>query len=112
MLIIEKKNDIQILKSLGAENNTVRNIFFLEGLFISGAGAVIGLVIGTLVCLAQIHFGIVKLGTGGSFIIENYPVMINPTDFLWVFITVMVIGTFAAWYPVRYITRKFAKVEQ
>lgn len=112
MLIIEKKNDIQILKSLGAENKTIRNIFFLEGLFISGAGAIIGLIIGTLVCIAQIQLGIVKLGTGGSFIIENYPVLINPSDFFWVFITVMIIGTFAAWYPVRYITRKFAKVEQ
>lgn len=111
MLIIEKKNDIQILKSLGAENKTIRNIFFLEGLFISAAGAVTGLIIGTGVCMAQIHFGLIKLGAGGSFIIENYPVLMKPSDFLWVFITVMIIGTFAAWYPVRYITKKFAKVE-
>lgn len=111
MLIIEKKNDIQILKSLGADNKTIRNIFFLEGLFISALGAITGLLIGTAVCWAQIKFGLVKLGAGGSFIIENYPVLMKSTDFVYVFITVMIIGTFSAWYPVRYITRKFAKVE-
>lgn len=111
MLIIEKKSDIQILKSLGADNKTIRNIFFLEGLFISASGAILGLVIGISVCLAQIQFGLVKLGTGGSFIIENYPVLMKPEDFVYVFITVMIIGTFAAWYPVRYITKKFAKIE-
>jgi lipoprotein-releasing system permease protein len=111
MLIIEKKNDIQILKSLGADNRTIRNIFFLEGLFISASGAITGLILGTAVCFAQIQFGLVKLGTGGSFIIENYPVLMKSTDFIYVFITVMIIGTFAAWYPVRYITKKFAKSE-
>ncbi len=111
MLIIEKKNDIQILKSLGANNKTIRNIFFLEGLFISASGAILGLVIGISVCWAQIQFGLVKLGAGGSFIIENYPVVMKPVDFIYVFLTVMIIGTFAAWYPVRYITRKFARVE-
>lgn len=111
MLIIEKKNDIRILKSLGANNKVIRNIFFLEGLFISASGAVTGLILGTAVCWAQIHFGLVKLGTGGSFIIENYPVLMKSTDFIYVFITVMIIGTFAAWYPVRYITKKFANVE-
>jgi len=111
MLIIEKKNDIQILKSLGANNKTIRNIFFLEGLFISASGALLGLIIGVAVCWAQIQFGLVKLGSGGSFIIENYPVTMKSADFIYVFITVMVIGTFAAWYPVRYITRKFARIE-
>jgi ABC-type lipoprotein release transport system permease subunit len=111
MLIIEKKSDIQILKSLGADYKTIRNIFFLEGLFISASGALLGLLIGIVVCFAQIKFGLVKLGTDGSFIIENYPVLINAADFVYVFITVMIIGTFAAWYPVRYITKKFAKIE-
>ncbi|HOZ30421.1 MAG TPA: FtsX-like permease family protein [Bacteroidales bacterium] len=111
MLIIEKKSDIQILKSLGANNKTIRNIFFLEGLFISASGAILGLIMGITVCIIQIEFGLVKLGTDGSFIIENYPVLMNFADFVYVFVTVMIIGTFAAWYPVRYITKKFAKIE-
>lgn len=111
MLIIDKKNDIQILKSLGANNKTIRQIFFLEGVFISICGALLGLVIGGLVCWAQITFGLVKLGNSGAFIIENYPVLINWTDFIYVFFTVMLIGIFAAWYPVRYITKKFASLQ-
>lgn len=111
MLIIDKKNDIQILKSLGANNKTIRSIFFLEGVFISISGALLGLVIGGLVCWAQITFGLVKLGSSGAFIIENYPVLINLADFIYVFFTVMLIGIFAAWYPVRYITKKFASLQ-
>ena len=111
MLIIDKKHDIQILKSLGAGNKTIRNIFFLEGIFISFFGAIAGLFIGGLISWLQMEFGLVKLGNEGSFIIDNYPVLINWTDFLYVMLTVMVIGTFAAWYPVRYITRKFASLE-
>lgn len=111
MLIIDKKNDIQTLKSLGANNKTIRNIFFLEGVFISMSGALFGLIMGGFVCWAQISFGLVKLGSSGAFIIENYPVLIKFSDFAYVFITVMLIGLFAAWYPVRYITKKFASLE-
>jgi lipoprotein-releasing system permease protein len=111
MLIIDKKHDIQILKSLGAGNKTIRSIFFLEGIFISFLGAVAGLFVGGLISWLQMEFGLVKLGNEGSFIIDSYPVLINWTDFLYVIFTVMVIGTFAACYPVRYITRKFASLE-
>jgi lipoprotein-releasing system permease protein len=111
MLIIDKKKDISILKSLGADNKTIRNIFFLEGLFISFCGAVTGLLIGSFVCWLQIEFGLLKLGNEGSFIISNYPVIMIWSDFIYIFIVVMLIGVFAAWYPVRYITKRFADVE-
>ncbi len=111
MLIIDKKNDIQIFKSLGANNKSIRNIFFIEGVFISILGAIVGLIIGGLICWLQIEFGLVKLGNEGSFIIENYPVLIKISDFIYVLITVMFIGILASWYPVRYITRKFASLE-
>ncbi len=111
MLIIDKKQDIQILKSLGANNATIRNIFFLEGIFISFIGAIFGLIVGGLVCWAQIKFGLVKLGNEGSFIIENYPVLIQYRDFFYVMITVLIIGVLASWYPVRYITKKFTSLE-
>ncbi|PLX09334.1 MAG: hypothetical protein C0596_01950 [Marinilabiliales bacterium] len=111
MLIIDKKHDIQILKSLGANNKTIRSIFFMEGLFISFLGAIAGLIIGGLICWLQISFGLVKLGNGGSFIIENYPVLMKTKDFFYVLITELIICTFAAWYPVRYITKKFTGLE-
>ena len=110
MLIIEKKNDIKILKSLGAEDKTIRKIFFLQGLFISFIGAIVGMLFGSVLCWAQIKFGLIKLGTGGSFIIDSYPVAMQAMDFVWVFIAVMIIGLIAAWYPVRYITKKFSEV--
>jgi lipoprotein-releasing system permease protein len=103
MLIIDKKKDIGILSSMGADNLLIRKIFFIEGLMISLSGAVLGLGLGFLLCLAQEHFEIVKLH--GSFVMEAYPVEMQVGDFLAVFATVFLIGAFAAWYPARQISK-------
>lgn len=101
MLIIDKKDDIQTLRNLGADNQLIRKIFLLEGWMISAVGALIGIVLGLTLSLLQEKVGIIKLGTG--FIIENYPSVTQFSDVILVFITVLIIGFFAAWYPVRYI---------
>jgi len=103
MLILDKQKDIGILRSLGAKDATIKQIFFLEGLLISLSGAFSGLLLGLLVCFLQQKFGLVKLQGGGSFIISAYPVKMIATDFLYVFITIGIIGTAAAWLPVKRI---------
>ena len=104
MLILDKQKDIGILRSLGARDATIKRIFFFEGLLISLTGAFSGLVLGLLVCVLQLKFGLIKLQGGGSFIISAYPVKLIATDFLYVFFTIVLIGTAAAWYPVKRIT--------
>ena len=103
MLILDKQKDIGILRSLGARDGTIKQIFFFEGLLISLSGAFTGLLIGLIVCVVQQKFGLIKLQGGGSFIISAYPVKLIATDFLYVFITIVLIGTAAAWYPVKRI---------
>jgi len=107
MLIIEKKKDIAVLKSLGAGEKLISRIFLFEGWMISLVGAVAGLVLGLVICLVQMEFGIVKLYGSGAFIIDAYPVELQLPDFFYVFFTVLLIGLFAALIPVRYITRRF-----
>jgi len=108
MLIIDKQKDIAVLHSLGANYALIRRIFLLEGLLISLSGAIAGLVLGGLISWAQQEFGFIKLGNGdGSFIIDTYPVQVRNIDFLIVFITVFVISYFAAWLPVRRISKKY-----
>lgn len=108
MLIIEKKKDISILKSLGGNLRTIRKIFLFEGWMISIIGAIIGILIGLLVCWAQIQFGLVKLRGTGSFIISDYPVEVHFLDAVVILLTVLTIGFLSSWYPVRYITRRYA----
>ncbi len=105
MLILEKKKDINILRSMGASEELVQRIFILEGIFISMIGAFTGLVLGLLVCFAQIQFELVKLNSGGNYIVQAYPVEIQPLDVLYVFLVVATIGLLAAWLPVRKIIR-------
>ncbi len=106
MLIIEKKKDIQTLMFLGADKNLIRKIFMREGLMITITGAVSGLLLGLLLCWIQIKFKLVPFSEG--FIVDAYPVKVVPQDLLLVFCTVMLIGFFAAWYPVRIFTKKFS----
>jgi len=103
MLIIDKKADIQTLRSLGADNTTIKYIFLYEGWLISVVGALSGLVLGTIICLIQEHFGLVTLGAG--YVVTAYPVVTNFTDSILVLITVLVMGFLAAWYPVRYLNK-------
>ena len=106
MLVIEKKKDIVIYRSIGAEISFLRKIFLTEGMFITLSGAFAGLVIGLLICWLQQRFGLIKLSGSGSFVIDAYPVKIVPLDFLYVFITVCCIGLLAAWYPAKRLIRE------
>jgi len=106
MLIIDKKKDIETLSSLGADTKLIKQIFLMEGMLISFIGALLGLFLGTIICWIQIKYGLLKIGSGGSFVINNYPVHIQLMDYVYVFLTVIVIGYFAAWYPVRQIKGK------
>jgi ABC-type lipoprotein release transport system permease subunit len=112
MLIIEKKKDISTFQSIGADRNLIRRIFLYEGMMISFLGALLGLVLGLAVCWLQIKYGFVKLQGSGSFIIDAYPVSIRVPDIIFVFITVLVIGYLAAWYPVRFIIKKYLPENQ
>ena len=111
MLIIDKKEDIVILRSLGSSLKTIRRIFFLEGWMISLIGALAGTGIGLFICWLQETFGLLRLGQSGSFVVDYYPVDIQMLDVMGVFATVLAIGFIAAYYPVRYITRKYVTTE-
>ncbi len=106
MLIIEKKQDVSTLLSLGADNKIIQKIFLYQGWMISIGGAFIGLIIGAVVCYLQQKFGLIKLSGTGSFIIENYPVKMKITDVVSIIITVVAIGFFTSWYPVKYFTKQ------
>ena len=106
MLIIEKERDIEILKSLGADNGLIRKIFIFEGWLISIIGALSGIIMGFVICWLQHHFGFVKLHSE-SLIMDSYPVVMKGKDFIIVPGTVLLIGYWAAWYPVRFLTKKF-----
>ena len=107
MLIIDKKTDILILRSLGANLRTIRRIFFMEGWLISFIGATAGLIVGLFISWLQETYGLIRLGSSGAFMVDYYPVDIQWLDILGVFGTVLLIGFVAAYYPVRYITRKY-----
>lgn len=107
MLIIDKKDDVVTLRNLGANDKQITRIFLFEGRMISAIGAVIGIIIGLLLCWLQQRFGLVALGSSsGSFVINAYPVSVHPEDIVLIFITVLVVGFLSVWYPVRYFAKR------
>lgn len=107
MLILDKRRDIDTLDSLGASAALIKRIFLLEGWMISMTGAVIGIILGSLISWLQAEFGLIKLSGSGSFIIDAYPVVFQFQDVVMVFFTVLGIGFLASWLPVRYLTRNY-----
>lgn len=106
MLIIDKKNDVQTLRNLGASDNQIVRIFLFEGRMISFIGAVAGVILGLILCLVQQEYGIISLGNSGSFVVDSYPVSVHAWDVVHIFITVLVIGFISVWYPVRYLSKR------
>ena len=101
MLIIDKQDDIRILRHLGATPHTIRRIFLCEGWLITALGAMVGLIFGLTICLLQQHLGLLKLGSGTDYVISAYPVLVQAGDVVAVAAIVLGLGFFAAWYATR-----------
>lgn len=106
MLIIDKRDDVITLRNLGADDRQIVCIFLFEGRLISFIGAVSGIVLGVLLCWLQQTFGLISLGTSGSFIVDAYPVSVHLEDVALIFFTVLAVGFLSVWYPVRYLSRR------
>lgn len=107
MLIIDKKENVQTLRNLGADDKLISRIFLFEGRMISLMGAVIGIILGVALCFAQQKFGFISLGgTAGTFVVDAYPVRVHFWDVALIFATVIIVGFLSVWYPVRYLSKR------
>ena len=109
MLIIDKRADVETLRNLGATDNQIVRIFLFEGRMITFIGAVIGIILGITLCLLQQTYGLITLGTSGSFVVDAYPVSIHFWDIILVFVTVVVVGFLSVWYPVHYLSKRLLR---
>lgn len=109
MLIFEKQDSVETLRAMGADRSFITRIFLFEGWMLSVGGALLGLVAGILMVLAQERWGIVGFGGDESYIIDAYPVELNWLDVALVFVAVTLIAGLSAWYPVRAIVGRYFK---
>lgn len=97
MMIVEKKKDISVLYTLGANRSFIKQIFLFEGAFVSFIGGILGILLGFIICLLQQYLHLVKLGDGSEgFIIDYYPVAMQGEDFFLVFLAVIIVTLFAS----------------
>ena len=99
LLIIDKRGDIEILRSMGAREPLIKRVFMLQGFLISTLGTLIGTALGVGLSLLQYHFQIIKLP--GNFIIDHYPVEIVPQDLLYIVAGVLAAGYLISRLPLR-----------
>tara|TARA_B110000305_G_C19420967_1_gene630863 strand:+ start:37 stop:1248 length:1212 start_codon:yes stop_codon:yes gene_type:complete len=106
MLIIDKKKDIKSLIALGCNTKTIKNIFFKEGLMISYLGSISGLIFGSIICLIQMKFHLLKLENSA---IEYWPVLIKPNDILLLLVVLFITGFVSAYLPGKILVNKLLK---
>jgi len=106
MLILDKQEDVNTLRQLGASDRLITNIFILEGQLISFSGSILGIIFGVTLCLLQQHFGLLSLGGNGQFIVDAYPVSLHFADVCLIFATVIVITFITVYFPIRYLCKR------
>lgn len=111
MLVMDKRKDIAILTSLGASKRLIQGIFFFEGMMISFIGCVIGILVGTIVCIIQLQFNLVKMGAKMS-VLDAYPVDFKLSDFVLVFATVTFIAIIASAISARLSIKGLNDIKQ
>lgn len=110
LLIIDKRDDAQALRNLGADDSQIASIFMTEGRLISLLGAVVGLAVGLGLCLLQEQYGLVRFGReAGTYLVDAYPVSVHGLDLVVIFLTVVAVGFASVWWPVRRLTRKYTR---
>lgn len=109
MLVIDKRKDIAILNSLGASKRLINRIFLLEGLMISLVGCIAGLIVGSIFCILQQHYGLISMGNG-NLLINAYPIQIRALDYVLVFITVFFISFMASYISSKLSTKRFEQL--
>ncbi len=105
MLVLEKRKDISVLQSMGANSNSIQKIFLSEGVLLGSIGAATGILLAAIICILQIKLRLVKI-EGGSFLIDYFPVKLIASDFLLVSATAIAIAFIAAWFPARKASRQ------
>lgn len=110
MLVLEKKQDISILQSMGSSRLQIKKIFLSEGLLLGLIGSVIGISLATIICLLQLKFKLIKI-QGGSFLIDYFPVKLMPTDFLLVGLTALTVTFIASWFPANKASKQVIELK-
>ena len=110
MLVIDKKRDIAILSSLGADSSLIRQIFFLEGMMIAMIGCILGMVTGLIFALLQQKFSFISMGTV-EMVVDAYPIALKFSDFVLVFLTVFFISLLASWVSSRLSIRQIISLK-
>ena len=107
MLMIEKKNDMFILQSMGTDRQMLGRIFITQGWMIVLTGALAGLAFGALLCWLQMQFGFFKVTDAGTYIIDSYPVALRWRDFVMILIAVTGVSFLTIYFPVKYFVKKY-----
>ena len=111
MLVMDKRKDIAILTSLGANKQLIQGIFFFEGMMISLVGCITGIIIGFIICVIQKQFSLIKMGSKTS-VLDAYPVAFNVSDFVLVFLTVIAIAIIASGISARLSVKRLDEIKQ
>ena len=109
MLMLDKEKDIKTFKSFGVSESKITTLFFTKSMFTVVTGLFLGLLIGLTLAYLQQYYGLISMGSNGSFVVDSYPVCLKLGDIIIVSFTVLFIGLLASWYPAKVLSKKLFK---
>ena len=109
MLALDKKRDISIMASMGADSSLLKKVFITEGLLIAAIGTVLGLVLGAGIVLLQQNFSLISMGMNSS-VVDGYPVKLALMDFVYVFLAMSVVTIIISSRPAA-LAARFVSVQ-
>lgn len=109
MLALDKKRDITILSSMGADARLLQKVFVTEGMLIAAIGTGLGLLFGALIVTLQQNFNLVSMGMNSA-VVDGYPVKMVISDFGYVFLVMTIVTILISSRPAALASR-FASVQ-
>ena len=109
MLALDKKRDISIMASMGADSSLLKKVFITEGLLIAAIGTMLGLVLGAGIVLLQQNFSLISMGMNSS-VVDGYPVKLALMDFVYVFLAMSVVTIIISSRPAA-LAARFVSVQ-
>ena len=110
MLVLEKRKDINVLQSMGADSSLIKKIFISEGVLLAAIGAVIGFLLALIICFLQVKFELIKI-QGNSFLIDYFPIKLIFSDFVLVGASAFFIAFVASWFPANKAARQLFELK-
>lgn len=100
MAVVQKMSSIGVLRAIGMPEKRITQIFLMQGVFLGGAGSIIGCFVALMLCILQAKYKLITL-QGNIYFLSSLPIEFSWQHYALVIGTSLIMSLVAAWIPAR-----------